>query len=51
MNLGIKPIITNKFRKGDIRYCFTDISKIRQKLGYRPKISFEDGIEELIHWV
>jgi len=51
MNLGIKPIITNKFRKGDIRHCIADISKIRQKLGYRPKISFEDGIEELIHWV
>jgi len=51
MNLEIKPIITNKYRAGDIRHCYADISKIKQKLGYEPKISFEDGIEELIQWV
>ncbi len=51
MNLEIKPIITNKYRVGDIRHCYADISKIKQKLGYEPKISFEDGIEELIQWV
>jgi len=46
-----KPIITNKYRAGDIRHCYSDITKIKQKLGYKPKISFEDGIEELIQWV
>ena len=46
-----KPIITNKYRPGDIRHCYSDITKIKQKLGYKPKISFENGIEELIQWV
>lgn len=51
INPEIKPIITNKYRAGDIRHCVSDITKITQKLGYKPKISFEDGIEELIQWV
>ncbi|MBA7506950.1 hypothetical protein ES706_05665 [subsurface metagenome] len=46
-----KLIITNKYRTGDIRHCYSDITKIKQKLGYKPKISFENGIEELIQWV
>ncbi len=46
----IEPIITNQYRKGDIRHCFADITKIKEKLGYEPKISFEDGMKELIDW-
>ena len=51
INPKIKPIITNKYRAGDIRHCYADISKIKHVLGFQPKISFEDGIEELIWWV
>lgn len=47
---SIKPEITNKSRKGDLRHCTADISKIRQRLGWSPKISFEEGIKELIEW-
>ncbi|MDP2672767.1 MAG: GDP-mannose 4,6-dehydratase [Nanoarchaeota archaeon] len=46
----IEPVITGQYRKGDIRHCFADITKIRQKLGYEPKVSFEDGMKELIKW-
>lgn len=46
----IEPMITNQYRKGDIRHCFADITKIKEKLGYEPKISFEDGMKELINW-
>ena len=46
----IKPSITHKFRKGDVRHCFADISKIKGKLGFSPKISFEKGMKELIEW-
>ncbi len=46
----IKPEVKNKFRKGDIRHCFSDISKIRRILGYEPRVSFEDGMRELIDW-
>ncbi|MFH0863358.1 MAG: SDR family NAD(P)-dependent oxidoreductase [Candidatus Altiarchaeota archaeon] len=45
----IKPEIKNKFRAGDIRHCFADISKIK-KVGYKPTISFEDGLAGLVQW-
>ncbi len=49
-NKDIPPDITNNFRKGDVRHCFSDITKIRHKLGFEPKISFEDGMKELVQW-
>ena len=51
INPKIKVNIANKYRAGDIRHCFADISKIKCKLGFKPQISFEDGIVELIEWV
>ena len=51
INPKITPSITNKFRPGDIRHCYADISKIQSKLGYEPKFLIEDGIKELIEWV
>jgi dTDP-L-rhamnose 4-epimerase len=47
---SINPKITNKFRAGDIRHCFADISKIKTKLGYKPKKDFEEGMKELVVW-
>lgn len=46
----IKPIITNKYREGDIRHCYADIAKI-SNLGYKPKVKFEEGMKELVAWV
>lgn len=47
---AIKSDITGQFRKGDIRHCFSDIKKIQQRLGFRPSISYEAGLAELIAW-
>ncbi len=44
----VKPEITNGFRKGDVRHCFADISKIKSKLGWKPKISFGEGMKGII---
>ncbi|WP_407168680.1 NAD-dependent epimerase/dehydratase family protein [Bradyrhizobium sp. ORS 111] len=43
----ISPEITGKYRAGDIRHCFADISKSRALLGFAPKVAFEDGLAEL----
>lgn len=46
----MKPEILNKFRAGDIRHCYADITKISSKLGFKPKVSFELGMKMLIEW-
>jgi dTDP-L-rhamnose 4-epimerase len=43
------PDIVNKFRSGDIRHCFADISKIK-KLGFEPSVSIDTGMKELVDW-
>jgi dTDP-L-rhamnose 4-epimerase len=48
---ALKPVITGKYRIGDIRHCFADISLARQVLGYRPKVELERGLEELAGWL
>ena len=45
------PEITGKYRVGDIRHCFADISLARRALGYEPRIMLEDGILELAQWL
>jgi dTDP-L-rhamnose 4-epimerase len=47
----VEPVITGKFRAGDIRHCFADIDKARRMLGYQPSVAFEDGLTELAQWL
>jgi len=50
LNKDISPNITERFRKGDVRHCIGDISKIKNKLGFEPDVSLEKGMKELIEW-
>ncbi len=43
--------ITGKYRAGDIRHCFADISIASQLLGYQPGTRLREGIEELAGWL
>jgi dTDP-L-rhamnose 4-epimerase len=47
----IEPDISGKYRVGDIRHCFADISRARAVLGYEPAVSLEDGMIELAEWL
>jgi dTDP-L-rhamnose 4-epimerase len=47
----IEPEIAGRYRRGDIRHCFADIGRIRERLGFAPQVSFEDGISDLIGWL
>jgi dTDP-L-rhamnose 4-epimerase len=43
--------ITGKYRAGDIRHCFGDITLAKQLLGYIPRHQFKDGVVELVQWL
>ena len=47
----IEPEITGRYRKGDIRNCFADISLARRVLGYQPCVTLEDGLIDLAEWL
>jgi dTDP-L-rhamnose 4-epimerase len=47
----IEPEITGRYRVGDIRHCFADISLARDILGYEPQVTFERGLDELASWL
>lgn len=46
----LKPELTNKYRAGDIRHCYADVSKIKNKMGYSPKVDLKNGMNELANW-
>jgi dTDP-L-rhamnose 4-epimerase len=51
LNTKLPSHVTGKYRAGDIRHCFGDISAISSLLGYRPKVRLRQGIEELVTWL
>lgn len=48
---SIEPEIVGKARTGDIRHCFCDTSLAEEKLGFRAKQDFQEGLAELAEWV
>ncbi len=52
--LGQQPLlprVTGKYRVGDIRHCFADITRARRLLQYSPMVTLEAGLEELASWL
>lgn len=47
----IEPEVTGKYRVGDIRHCFADITLARRVLGYEPQMPLEQGLVELASWL
>ncbi|GAB4464190.1 MAG: SDR family NAD(P)-dependent oxidoreductase [Armatimonadaceae bacterium] len=48
---SIEPEITGKYRVGDIRHCFADISLARCLLRYEPEVDLHEGMQELAEWL
>jgi dTDP-L-rhamnose 4-epimerase len=42
--------VTNQYRKGDIRHCFADVSKIERAIDWKPKADRIGALRELIAW-
>jgi dTDP-L-rhamnose 4-epimerase len=47
----VLPEVTGKYRVGDIRHCFADISRARDVLGYEPRVPLDAGIGDLAQWL
>jgi dTDP-L-rhamnose 4-epimerase len=43
----LNPLITGKYRAGDIRHCYADIEKSRRLLNFTPLVDFTRGLEDL----
>jgi dTDP-L-rhamnose 4-epimerase len=51
LGVELEPVITNRFRAGDIRHCYADISRARTLLGYEPQVTHRAGFDELAQWL
>jgi dTDP-L-rhamnose 4-epimerase len=47
----IEPETTGKYRVGDIRHCFADISLASGLLDFEPEVSLDDGLADLAEWL
>ena len=47
----IQPRIAGKYRVGDIRHCFADISLAGETLGFKPEVELDDGLGQLAGWL
>ncbi len=45
------PEVTGKYRMGDIRHCFGDISLAGKELGFERRIRLEKGLVKLAEWL
>lgn len=51
LDSDIAPELTAKYRSGDIRHCFADITAARSLLGYSPRVGLAAGIKDLVSWL
>jgi dTDP-L-rhamnose 4-epimerase len=47
----VKVHVTRKYRAGDIRHCFADISRSRDVMGFEPRKDFRTGLAEFAEWL
>jgi dTDP-L-rhamnose 4-epimerase len=44
---GPSPVVTGRYRLGDVRHITADSSRLRAALRWQPTVAFEDGMAEL----
>ncbi|WP_458246194.1 NAD-dependent epimerase/dehydratase family protein [Streptomyces sp. MAI_2237] len=43
---GPDPVVTGEYRLGDVRHITADSTRLRTDLGWKPQLSFTEGMEE-----
>lgn len=51
--LGIKvpTEVSGKFRVGDIRHNYADLTKVKKVFGFEPTMQIESGLDKFVDWV
>lgn len=47
----LTPVISSKYRFGDIRHCYSDIGLAKRILGYQPSVDLDKGLMCLAQWL
>jgi dTDP-L-rhamnose 4-epimerase len=50
-NSNSEIFVSGNYRLGDIRHNVADITMLREKFGYHPIVSFDEGITKFVEWV
>jgi dTDP-L-rhamnose 4-epimerase len=51
LGVAIEPEVVGKFRAGDIRHCYADVTRARELLGFEAEVELERGLEALAEWL
>jgi dTDP-L-rhamnose 4-epimerase len=51
LGVDLEPERLGRWRAGDIRHCFADITRARELLGYEPQVDLETGMRDLAEWL
>ena len=51
LGVDLEPERTGRYRAGDIRHCFADLTAARAGLGYEPQVALDQGLVELADWL
>ncbi len=46
-----RPVVSGKFRDGDVRAASCDITAAKMEIGYEPAYGLDAGLAELLEWV
>ncbi|MEW1860293.1 NAD-dependent epimerase/dehydratase family protein [Streptomyces sp. NPDC088194] len=46
---GPAPVVTGRFRLGDVRHITASSARLRDEIGWRPQVEFLDGVREFAH--
>ena len=41
-----RPVVTGRYRLGDVRHVFASIERARRELGFEPEVGFAEGVRE-----
>lgn len=50
-NSTVSVEVSGNYRLGDIRHNYADLTKVKNQLGFSPKVFFEEGIKRFVVWV